>query len=111
MSAQISQSVVERFYRALYYLIDAGQLKSRRAFCVKYGIDHTFLYRVEKNNSSKMFDLGWLTYLVCDYRISANWLLTGEGSVFFKSPPDKAQRIPKEKIGEVLNKAMDRGKK
>ena len=110
MSAQISQSVVDRFFRALYYLIDAGQLKSRRAFCLKYEITHTYLYRVEKNHDSKMFDLSWLTYLVCDYRISANWLLTGEGSVFFESPP-KGKRITINNVGEVINKAIDRGEK
>lgn len=93
MHSPQSQEVVARFYMALIYLINAGVLKSRNEYCKRYGIVQGHLSRVEKNNASKIFDIGWMTPLISDYGISAHWLMTGRGEMVFKSPPDGMKRV------------------
>ena len=84
-----SQEVIERFFNAIRYLENENIIKSRLEFCQKYGIQHSSFYRTEQNPASQMFQINWLTILICDYNISASWLLTGRGEMGFKSPPDK----------------------
>lgn len=97
MNSPQSQEVVIRFYSALQKLIDAGEIKNRNAFCKKYGIIQGHFWRAEHNPGSKIFEIGWLTYLVSDYGVSANWLMTG--LMELKLSPDNVRKyaqLPKE---------------
>lgn len=93
MHSPQSQEVVARFYTALIYLINSGRIRSRNEYCKRYGIVQGHLSRVEKNNASKIFDIGWMTPLITDFEISAHWLMTGHGEMVFKSPPDGMKRV------------------
>ncbi len=88
-----SQEIVARFYEALQYLINDGQIKSRNAFCTEYDIHQSRFWKAEQNHASQMFQLSWLTPLIVDYSISANWLMTGTGTMVFKSPPDGPKNL------------------
>lgn len=90
-----SQEIVARFYEALHWLIsdNDNDLKSLHDFAKRYEILYSNLHRARANHASQIFQIGWLTPLITDFSISAGWLMTGSGSMVFKSPPDSAQRI------------------
>lgn len=77
-----SQVIVERFFRALYLLKEAKKIRGKKTFSHKYNINHWNLLTLEKDLSSNMFQPVWLYYLVRDYNVSAEWLITGNGEVF-----------------------------
>lgn len=76
-----SQKVVKRFFRALSVLINRKKLRGRKTFTDRYGINRRALYRLEKELSYGIFQVSWLTYLVEDYGVSAEFLLTGKGKI------------------------------
>lgn len=91
MNTLQSQEVVTRFFEALQHLINSGEIKSRNRYCTKYGFVQSHLWRSERDPGRKLFELAWMIPLVANYGISARWLMTGEGSMVFKSPPDGAR--------------------
>lgn len=92
MQSPQSQQIVERFFKALQYCIDIGRIKSRNWYCTEYGFIQTHMWRQEKDPGRKIFEISWMTPLITKYDISAYWLMTGEGEMVFKSPPDKKLR-------------------
>lgn len=75
-------AVTARFFKALGYLKDARRIRGIQTFTKKYNINRWNLYTVRDNSERSILKPEWCTYLVRDYGISAEWLLTGEGSVF-----------------------------
>lgn len=86
------QYIQNRFFQAIDILIESGKIKSLQSFCTEYGL-HRPKYsnlRTKAKDSTKIgtgykfIDIDALTYLVSDFKISANWLLTGNGGMFRK---------------------------
>ena len=74
-----SQSeVVARYFEALDHLLAAGRIDSLRKFSERYHIVRQNMLRL-RNDPERKFDLRFLTILVIDYDIKAEWLLTGQG--------------------------------
>jgi len=63
-------------------LIENGTLKSKRAFAIANNIEYTSFSRCERERESDRFQLVWITYLIKEYPINVNWIMTGEGGVF-----------------------------
>jgi hypothetical protein len=82
MQIEESQKVVERFFEALVALKKMKILTGKTAFAGKYEINRRNFWLLEQNKSRDIFQTAWLTYLVKDYGVSAEWLLTGEGAMF-----------------------------
>ena len=82
MQTPDSQEIVKRFFLALQYLKDEKLIRGKQTFTTKYNINRWNLNTLQKEPERDIFQTAWLTYLVCDYNISAHWLLTGEGTVF-----------------------------
>lgn len=86
MQTPDSQSVVRRFFEALDAVVkEKNDLRGRATFCRKYEINRRNLYQLEQDMSRDIFQSAWLTYLVRDYGVSADWLLTGRGEIKKKS--------------------------
>lgn len=73
--------IVQRFYLAVSTLLKRGDIKSIKSFTEKYHINRGNFITTSKNPTSKMFNVGWLSYIAKDYGVSSEWLLTGNGEM------------------------------
>lgn len=76
-----SIKIIDRFYQAINFLIGQKTLKSKRSFAINHDIEYTSFSRCETEQESDRFQLVWITYLVTDYPISVEWIMTGRGSM------------------------------
>lgn len=76
------QQIVTRFFIAIHELKNRRRIKGVQTFTNKYGINRGTFWTIESNPQRKSFDVGWLNYLVKDYNVNPDWLLTGKGSMF-----------------------------
>jgi hypothetical protein len=81
-----SKEVTDRFLLAFDALYYKGAIKNINAFCEKHDVSRSAIYSLIKERKTKWFRGEWLVFLARDYGVSAHWLLTGEGSMFEKSP-------------------------
>ena len=91
--------IVERFFEVIYDLKARKVVGGKKSFCEKYSINRRNFYFLEKEKTSKMFHIEWLTYIVSDYNVSADWLLTGRGEMYTIEPPVRAKREYKKAAG------------
>ncbi len=82
MNTPESQEVVRRFFEALYRLKTDRRIRGKQTFTARYGINRWNLNSLEKNMSRDIFQPCWLSFLVRDYGVSADWLLTGRGDFY-----------------------------
>ncbi len=80
MQTTDSQQIILRFYKALKFLKSRKKIRGINTFTNRYNINRWNMITQMKSPERDMFQVAWLTYLVNDYGISAEWLLTGEGS-------------------------------
>ena len=83
-------TIQRRFFIALDDIMSSGRINGLKGFCDKYRLNRS-KYSVLKNdisgnrertnNSYKLIDIDSLAYL-CDYGVSAEWLLTGKGNMY-----------------------------
>jgi hypothetical protein len=85
MQTEESQKIIKRFFEALDALKNRKDIRGKKTFTDRYGINRRNLYILEKNLASDIFQTAWLAYLVKDYGVSAQWLLTGLGDMFKKA--------------------------
>ncbi len=71
--------IISRFFEALAYLKQSGQLRGVKTFTDKYGIDRRNLHH--SKNRPGCFKITWLVHLIEDYNISARWLMVGAGKM------------------------------
>lgn len=84
-----AQELQSRFFEAFEILNGNGTIKSLQSFCEHYEL-HRPKYSNLRNHHTmpedgtgyKFIDIDALSYLVTDYGISAEWLLTGRGGMF-----------------------------
>lgn len=89
--------IVVRFFVAIHKLIEYKVIRGKKTFTDRYNINRWNFNTIEKDPSSKMFDVNWLSHMVTDYKVSAQWLLTGEGSFFsFGWDAEMVKKLTKE---------------
>lgn len=79
-----SAAIVRRFFLALDTLKDTKVIHGLTNFTEEHGINRRNLYQLRKNPERRILQVSWLAYLVNDYGVNAQWLLTGRGNIFGK---------------------------
>lgn len=81
MQTEDSQVIIRRFFQALQYLKEQKIIRGKQTFTRRFNINRWNMNTVEKEPSRDMFQTAWLTYLVTEYGVSSEWLLTGRGEI------------------------------
>lgn len=91
MQTPDSQKIISRFFQALYYLKSQREIRGKQTFTTKFKINRWNMNTLEKDMTRDIFQPAWLTYLVEEYNISAEWLLTGRGDIMDRSKKTKEE--------------------
>lgn len=75
-------AIMERFFQAFQNSLDNKLIKNTSQFCIGYNIDKRHFYAQRKDLGRGFFEVGWLVPLIRDCGVSANWLLTGKGTMY-----------------------------
>lgn len=81
MNTPDNTQIVTRFFQALQVLIDEKVIRGKKTFTDRHNINRRNFWQIEKKDRVGLFDVAWLSYLVEDYGVSAEWLLTGKGQI------------------------------
>lgn len=86
MGSNDSIVIVRRFFTAIYRLKEDKYIRGKQTFTSRYGINRWNFNSLEKHPESNIFQVAWLSYLVIDYNVSSDWLLTGNGDFYVQKP-------------------------
>lgn len=75
------KEISRRFFEAIDMLKAQKRIRGMQTFTRMYGENYWNFHTCRKEN--KRIKQEWLTYLVRDFNISALWLLTGTGNMFY----------------------------
>lgn len=89
--------ITKRFFDALDAIKEQKRIRGMKTFTNRYGENYRNFGNWRK--VGLRIKQEWLTYLVRDYCVSANWLLTGKGNMFTRkiTPREKFKRSPNKK--------------
>lgn len=82
MNSFITVQINQRFFQALEQVISLGLIRGVQTFTREHNIDRRNLLRAKKEPADQKLNLEWIYYLVTDFNISSEWLLTGRGTMF-----------------------------
>ncbi len=82
-------SITKRFFFVIDILISQRKIRGMKTFTDRYDINYWNMSTLRKDQGKRMLKPEWLSYLVQDYDVSAEWLLTGIGSIFNSSNNNK----------------------
>jgi hypothetical protein len=85
-----SVKIINRFYQAIDMIVSLKIIRGKKTFTDKYNIDRRRFISVSRNPESDSFQLIWITYLVKDFGVSSQWILTGNGEMFVAEKITKA---------------------
>lgn len=79
-----SIQIIKRFYQALDVVVASKRIRGKKTFTDMHNINRRNFIQVSKVPESDMFQLVWITYLVKDFGVSSQWIITGNGEMFVK---------------------------
>lgn len=75
-------AVTKRFFEALDMLKAQKRMRGLLTFTKAHDINYWNINTVRNQPESRVLKPEWITYMVLDYGISANWIITGRGGMF-----------------------------
>ncbi|MBQ8969240.1 MAG: hypothetical protein IJ064_05870 [Bacteroidaceae bacterium] len=82
-------NTTKRFFMALEFLQRQRKIRGLRTFTEKYGINYWNFYTLKSEPESRVMKVEYLTYLVRDFGVSAEWLLLGSGPMMKNEPKNE----------------------
>lgn len=92
MQNRDSSEIVGRFFLAIETLKRDRVLGGLTPFCARYGVDKRNLYKLKEDTTRDIFQVAWLLYLVRDFGVNSDWLITGTGDFYRKKPQENRKR-------------------
>ncbi len=74
--------VTKRFFEAIDLLKQKRIIRGLQSFTNRYGINRWNMNTVKSNPEKSVLKPEWIVFLVRDFKVSAKWLLLGEGDIF-----------------------------
>lgn len=75
-------TVTKRFFEAIDMLKAQKRIRGLLTFTKAHDINYWNINTVRNQPEASVLKPEWLVYLIQDYNISAEWLLTGKGGMF-----------------------------
>lgn len=82
MNSFISTQINDRYFQALDTVINLGLIRGVQTFTNEHNIDRRNFLSTKKESSTRQIRLDWIYYLVNDFNVSAEWIITGKGRMF-----------------------------
>lgn len=82
MQSEHSTQIVARFFAAVKRLTDEHVIRGTQTFTRRYGINRWNFITCSRDHRRNIFQVAWLAYLVNDYGVNPEWLLTGNGEFY-----------------------------
>lgn len=74
-------STTDRFFAVLDVLLATNKTKLQ-TFCRELNVDKRNFVKQRDDHTRQMLKTSWLSFIVVNYNVNANWLLTGRGEMF-----------------------------
>lgn len=75
-------AITKRFFLVLDVVIAQHKIRGIKTFTDNHGINYWNFCTLKKDQEKRMLKAEWLAYMVEDFAINAEWLLTGVGNMF-----------------------------
>lgn len=87
--APTGAAITKRFFLVLEVAISQRRIRGIKTFTDRHGINYWNFSTLKKEQNKRMLKPEWLAYVVEDFDINAEWLLTGLGNMFKNSSNTK----------------------
>ncbi len=87
MISEVGQQITNRFFEAVDSLVSEKKLRGVQTLAKQMGVGNATLRKLKlrcKNNQKHSIKPEFMHFLVTEYGVSAEWLLTGKGKMFDK---------------------------
>lgn len=78
-------AITKRFFIAIEVLKKKKEIRGLKTFTDRYAINYWNMSTLRKEPEKRFLKPEWLSHLVHDYGVNANWLLVGVGNMFTNS--------------------------
>lgn len=85
-------AITKRFFEAIDILVETRYFRGLQTFTSKYGLNRRNVLHIKAHPENSVLKPEVLALLVKYHDVSAEWLLTGEGSIF-KGGYDKPEPV------------------
>lgn len=83
--SQYGINITTRFFYAIDKLKEEKKIRGLQTFTREYDINYWNISTVKKQPERSVLKPEWLYYLVKNYNVSSEWLITGRGSFYRKT--------------------------